>query len=472
MTTERVEETFRIRIATGRAIPSNLVEKKLKVVVDGLGFCKNRRPEWGAVKVSFVKDGTPDLVVGTPKALRNKEGDWRSSLGTIDAVVALPDKGLWDDDAAAVLKDPFLNVKAIIRADRLRDENQDFEETFHLEEVVKESIRRWLRRTGKAGEEDICKDVSWKASLSGTGEDRGYTSLFADPSTRKMAKEVKEAILSIRKKAREIENAGELAPVELFPEDGKSFFTSLKGSLDGSQRRGMRIPAILLLGESGTGKSLLAQWIGSELLPGSGKFIRVNISSIQKNLIDGELFGAVSGAYTDLDRDAPGFFLANVGKTVFLDEIGDMDLSCQTRLLTFLDDGMVRPIGWPDAPFLAPVVVVAATNRPIKKWMAGGEGLFREDLFHRFDYVISLPSLRERRKDLRLLISLCLQEEEVNAGYCGGLGVRKISMDAIEYLEAKEFPGNFRELRTCLKSACLAAGREGVQTLALRHLLW
>lgn len=151
--------------------------------------------------------------------------------------------------------------------------------------------------------------------------------------------------------------------------------------------------------------------------------------------------------------------------------IADMETACQTRMLTFLDEGLVSPMGWHGKPFSAPLIIVAATNRPVREWIASGNPSFREDLFYRFDCVISLPPLRERRKDMRLLVSLSLQEEEVNPGYLEGDGIRRISLDAVDALERMNFPGNFRELRVRLKRACSAARREGVQILCLRHLL-
>lgn len=113
--------------------------------------------------------------------------------------------------------------------------------------------------------------------------------------------------------------------------------------------------------------------------------------------------------------------------------------------------------------------MVAATNRPLREWVASGREAFREDLFYRFDHVITLPPLRERKKDMRLLVSLSLQDKEVNPGFAGGEGVREISLDAIEAVENMEFPGNFRELRARLKKACSEARREGCEILCLRH---
>ena len=195
-------------------------------------------------------------------------------------------------------------------------------------------------------------------------------------------------------------------------------------------------------------------------------FHRVNISTFSKELIDGELFGATKGSYTGADVDKPGEFLQNRGRVVFLDEIGDMDPRCQVRLLTYLDEGLVRPLGWSGDPIPAPCVVIAATNKPVDHMAETDDAAFRRDLFHRFDHVVRIPSLAERRKDMRLLISLTLQEDEVNPGRA----VKRISLDALLSLEQRDYPGNFRELRNVLRTACSQTRREKSACLCLRHL--
>ena len=468
------KKAFSVFLMPGKSVVRKDLEDVISRIVSGLKVWGERRAEFTEIPFSFGETEHPDLLMGVPKALGNPEAGLSSVSKAVDTVVILPgENAAWDRDLAAVLKNPSLNVLAIVRANRILGSNgtTDPEEWLMLEEVIKDSVRKWLRRSGLKKEEDISKAVNWKASLSEDAGEQGYTSLFADPSTRRMAREVKEAILTLKDDAKAVEESRKPVPLSVSADGRKEVFSCMEGRENWpSEKR--RIPAILLLGESGTGKTLLARWIGSALLPGEGTFTRVNISAMQKSLIDGELFGAVQGAYTDLTHDTPGLFLSNVGKTVFLDEIGDMDSACQTRLLTFLDDGLVSPMGWHGKPFSAPLIIVAATNRPVREWIASGNPSFREDLFYRFDCVISLPPLRERRKDMRLLVSLSLQEEEVNPGYLEGNGIRRISLDAIEALEKMDFPGNFRELRIKLKRACSAARREGGTTLSLRHLFY
>lgn len=463
-------QPFSVLLTPGKSVVRKELEDVVRKIAGGLERWGERRPECSGIHVVFGGTSNPDLVVGVPKTLRNAEAEWKSFSRAMDAVVLLPgNDASWDSDLVDVLQDPSLNICAILRADRLLGEEgaPDPEEFLLLEDVIKGAFRKWLRKNGQK-EEDISKAVNWKASLSVSGREHGYTSLFADSSTRRMSLDVKETILALKDQAKLVEENRRQVGRNSLPEGRDGVFSWMEGKWPSEKTR---IPAILLLGESGTGKTLLARWIGSQLLPGENNFTRVNISSFQKSLIDGELFGAVKGAYTDLTSDTLGLFLSNVGKTIFLDEIGDMDSACQTRLLTFLDDGLVKPLGWHGRSFAAPVIVVAATNRPVKEWIVSGNDSFREDLFYRFDRVISLPPLRERKRDLRLLISLSLQEEEVNPGYRKGEGIRRISLDAVEALEGMSFPGNFRELRIRLKRACSAARREGGKTLSLRHLL-
>lgn len=438
------------------------MEEVLKELTRNLGSWGERRNECVGVELGFQeKPEEAELLAGVPAALKKLAAERERDVCAKRTIVLLPEgKSRWERDLIDVLKSPAFDIQGVFRSERLLgdERRRDPEDAYRLEEVLKASVRQWLRRLGK-GEEELSKPVEWKAALDTRLSESGYVSLFADSSTRRMALEVKEAIHSLKPRAEEIQKAAGELP------SGETRFEEMAKKGWGASRK--RIPSVLLLGESGSGKTLLAKWIGESLLP--EKFERINISAMQPSLVDGELFGAVQGAYTDLQRDARGLFLSQPGGVVFLDEIGDMEATCQTRLLTFLDDGLVRPLGWHGQPFAAPLLVVAATNRPLKEWVSSKSSSFREDLFYRFDHVIELPPIRERRADLRLLVSVTLQDEEVNAGYAEGGGVRRISIDAIEALERMEMPGNFRELRGVLKRACFAARRERKDTLCLRH---
>ena len=333
----------------------------------------------------------------------------------------------WNDDTADVLADPQWDVRGLFRLSKL-GKNWDYEEFGGLASAIKELARESLRQGGDA-EESFRKPVDWKAKLTARHQ-VGFVSLFSDPSTRAMARQFKDALGDIKKRL-------PLAPNK-------------------------RPPSLLLLGETGCGKSLLARAAADALFPGEeDRFMRLNISAYTNDLIDVELFGSKRGAFTGCDEDRPGVFVAGKDGVVFLDEIGDMEPRNQTRLLTYMDDGNVLPRGTTEKES-APCVVIAATNKRIDK----GEGDFREDLFCRFDHVVTIPPLRERKRDLRLLVSLTLQDEEVNPERKVGF----ISFDAIEYMERRNFPGNFRELRFLLRQSVRRAAASGSECLCLRHL--
>jgi transcriptional regulator with PAS, ATPase and Fis domain len=135
--------------------------------------------------------------------------------------------------------------------------------------------------------------------------------------------------------------------------------------------------------------------------------------------------------------------------------------------LKYLDDGEVRKVGGTEVEYF-PSIIVAATNRPLDRWARTEQNApFRSDLFYRFDHVVKIPSLKERREDMRLLISLLLQDSEINERR----KIARISLDAIEYLENAEYPGNFRDLRGRISDAAARAAAEGASTLCLRHLI-
>ncbi len=231
----------------------------------------------------------------------------------------------------------------------------------------------------------------------------------------------------------------------------------------------LRLPSLLLVGESGTGKTLLARWIARSLFGDDGEkeFFRINIAAIGSDLADSELFGVVRGTFTDAREHTPGVFLANPGKVLFLDEIGDMLPEHQSRLLLSMDEGRIRPSGYAGAPFLAPCILVAATNRPVKEWAAAGDARFRGDLLARFQAVVRIPPLRERRQDMKLLISLALQRGTINPEG----RITRLSLDALDYLLSLDYPDNFRGLEYRLATGVRQARAEGNSCLCLRHLV-
>jgi two-component system response regulator AtoC len=197
---------------------------------------------------------------------------------------------------------------------------------------------------------------------------------------------------------------------------------------------------ILIHGENGTGKGLLAQYIHCHSAFSSGAFVKVNCAAIPGPLLESELFGYEKGSFTDANTSKPGYVeMANHG-TLFLDEIGDLDLSLQAKVLQLLQDGHFSRIG-DKQERRADIRVICATNRDLQTEIDAGR--FRHDLFYRINVIsIKLPSLRERREDVALLAEFFL--EQLNARF--ERDTPPFSDELIESLERREWRGNIREL--------------------------
>jgi len=219
--------------------------------------------------------------------------------------------------------------------------------------------------------------------------------------------------------------------------------------------------AVLITGESGTGKELAALAIHALSPRRSAPFVAINCAALPDTLIESELFGHEKGAFTGaVERRAGCFELAQNG-TVLLDEIGDMPIGTQAKLLRVLEDGRVRRLGG-KAEIQLDVRVIASTNAPLEGSIR--EGRFREDLYYRLNvFPIPLPSLRERREDVPVLVSALLQD--MNQKH--GTKVTDAGPEFLERLAAYSWPGNVRELRNVLERAAILAG-EG--TLKPEHL--
>ena len=211
---------------------------------------------------------------------------------------------------------------------------------------------------------------------------------------------------------------------------------------------------VLVVGESGTGKELIAEAIHQKSPRNAGPFVTVNITAIPETLIESELFGHVKGAFTNAVTDRLGCFQRADGGTLFIDEIGDFELTSQAKLLRALENGTVLPVG-SDAEEDVDVRVIAATSRNLHDMLR--EGTFREDLFYRLNVVtIQLPPLRERREDIRPLADAFLTE------FCEQQGrpLLKIDADLLNFLESFDWPGNVRQLRNCIESMVVMAHRD------------
>jgi DNA-binding NtrC family response regulator len=210
---------------------------------------------------------------------------------------------------------------------------------------------------------------------------------------------------------------------------------------------------VLVTGESGTGKELVARAIYRHSHRSGGAYLAVNCAAIPENLIESELFGHEKGAFTGATNTRQGKFELCDGGTIFLDEIGDMTLSTQTKILRAIQEGEIQRVGG-SKTIKIDVRVIAATNKDLSGMMK--DGGFREDLFYRLSVVrLRLPSLKERLEDIPDLVGFMLQklakDETVKA--------RKVSSDAMALLDAHDWPGNVRELENLIyRSAVVAKG--------------
>jgi DNA-binding NtrC family response regulator len=221
---------------------------------------------------------------------------------------------------------------------------------------------------------------------------------------------------------------------------------------------------VLIEGETGTGKELIARMIHRNSRRASQAFAPVDCGAIAPSLLESELFGTLKGAYTGADRDRMGVFEAAAGGTVFLDEIGDIDLGFQLKLLRFLQEREVRPLGSPRARKVD-VRIIAATNRDVQKLV--DEGKFREDLWYRLNVVrLVVPPLCERPSDIPLLVHHFLKR--YNERY--KLGTR-LTDSGLKTLDEYSWPGNVRQLQHMMERLAILAPGGRIDTPAVRHAI-
>jgi two-component system, NtrC family, nitrogen regulation response regulator NtrX len=222
---------------------------------------------------------------------------------------------------------------------------------------------------------------------------------------------------------------------------------------------------VLITGENGTGKELVARSLHESSPRRERAFIEVNCAAIPSELIESELFGHMKGSFTGAFADRAGKFEQADGGTLFLDEIGDMSLSAQSKLLRALQEGVVTRIGGSKS-IQVDVRVLAATNKQLADEIS--EGRFREDLLYRLNVVpIHVPPLRERRQDIPALVVYFA--EQLSAG--GGVPGRRFAEDAIRRLQSRSWPGNIRELRNAVERVLILASGKKVTAEDIDHLL-
>jgi two-component system NtrC family response regulator len=256
--------------------------------------------------------------------------------------------------------------------------------------------------------------------------------------------------------------------------------TELKAEIE---RVGRSDAKVLITGESGAGKEVVARAINSASNRAHQAFVPVNCAGIPETLLESELFGHVKGSFTGAYRDKPGKLeMANDG-TIFLDEIGEMTLRMQGLLLRFLETGEIQKVGAERVSMAANVRVLAATNRNLRDLIAQGQ--FREDLFYRLNVIhLVVPPLRERREDISVLVDHFLHKYASTGNGAGGNGqpavpgngngtgntngqglryvVRNISPEAVAVLREYSWPGNVRELENVMERLVVTGRRETI----------
>ena len=234
-------------------------------------------------------------------------------------------------------------------------------------------------------------------------------------------------------------------------EDGSGTIigSSLAGILSTISRVAPTNAPVLITGESGTGKELIAEAIHRQSKRANGPFVKVNLGGISSTLFESEMFGHKKGSFTDATADRIGRFELAKGGTIFLDEIGELSLASQVKLLRVLQDQTYEVLG-DSHTRRTDVRVVCATNADLQSMVK--EHTFREDLFYRINLInLRLPPLRERREDIPLLVEHFLRE----ACLANNVPVVTASYEAIAYLQTLPFPGNIRELKNLVERALL-----------------
>lgn len=211
---------------------------------------------------------------------------------------------------------------------------------------------------------------------------------------------------------------------------------------------------VFITGPNGTGKELVAHWLHEKSNRKKAPMIEVNCAAIPSELIESELFGHVKGSFTGANKDRAGKFEAANGGTIFLDEIGDMSLSAQAKVLRALQENKISRVG-SDKDIKVNVRVIAATNKDLKKEIS--EGRFREDLYHRLAVIlIDVPSLNERRDDIPHLIRFFAKQIAQEQG----TAVKSFSEKAVNLLQEYDYTGNIRELRNVVERLIILGEKE------------
>lgn len=255
--------------------------------------------------------------------------------------------------------------------------------------------------------------------------------------------------LEWHRRERDVRNAtdGALTDAVLAEHIGETTSESMREALSIASRAADSETSVLIHGESGTGKEVMARLIHSNSSRATGPFVPVNVAAIPETLVESELFGHKKGAFTGATTDREGYFQRAAGGTLFVDELGDIPLAVQVKLLRAIQFREVYPLGQ-ETPVKLDVRILSATNRNLEEMIAAGE--FREDLYYRLNVIsIEVPPLRERRSDIPLLTEAFIR----GFAEANGRATEGITQRALNRLIRYEFPGNIRELENILERA-------------------
>jgi two-component system, NtrC family, response regulator PilR len=283
----------------------------------------------------------------------------------------------------------------------------------------------------------------------------GFVCIFEDVSKRKELEEKVRLGEEIRKaKEREFRSIQSESPSGSFQFDG---VVGRGGGVENIYRLVQKVAAtttnVLIMGDSGTGKELVARAIHSNGPRKERPFVAVNCGAIPENLIESELFGHVRGAFTGAVSDHLGLFKQADGGTIFLDEVGELPLHLQVKLLRVLQEKAFTPVGG-SKQIKVDVRVISASNRDLRQEVA--KGRFREDLFYRLNVVqVTLPPLRNRKEDIPSLVHFFVEK----FAKVQGKKVEEVSSEALMELMSYGYPGNIRELENIIEHSVAVTGK-------------
>jgi two-component system response regulator AtoC len=213
---------------------------------------------------------------------------------------------------------------------------------------------------------------------------------------------------------------------------------------------------LLITGESGTGKEMVARATHQRSPRSDGPWVPVNCGAIPENLLESELFGHAEGSFTDAQSDKQGLFVEADGGTIFLDEVAELPLNLQVKMLRVLQEGEVRPVGETTSRSVD-VRVVSASNRNLEEMVE--EGQFREDLYYRLNVIhLHLPALRERREDIPLLVEHFIDQQNDRLG----TDIEGATKEAMKTMLDYPWPGNVREVQNCIERGVVLAGGDQI----------